>query len=153
MHSVSDIDDSGFDLPIAAPWRSIIKGLLTVFAAPAFWKMAASIKDVVGGRQRQSRSALNYSALLLRVGNIGDAVFDRCQRRMLMMESVDTRISWETHTHLWPRPSGRMMHTPPLGIRPVLSLGRSLRSHVPSPGWMDGWMQVDGCRWMRLTWS
>jgi len=92
MHSAIDIDGSGSDLPIVASWRSIIKGY-SLFCSSAVRKIAASVHDVVRSPQRQSRSALDYSALLPPVGNIRDAVFDRCQRRMLMMESVDTRIS------------------------------------------------------------
>ena len=90
MHSVIDIDDSGFDLPIVASWRSIIKGS-SLFCSWAVCKMAASINNIVSRQQRQSCSpgpALNYPAILPRLGNITDAVFDRCQRRMLMMESV-----------------------------------------------------------------
>lgn len=97
MHSVTDIDDvscSSFDLPIVASWRSIIKGY-SLFCSSVVCKMAASINNIVTRQQRQSWSAdaLNYSAMLPWVGNIRDAVFDRCQRRRLMMESV----GWYAH--------------------------------------------------------
>lgn len=56
--------------------------------------------------------------------------------------SVDTRISWETHTHLWSRPSGCTIQTPPFGTHPVLSPGKNLYRGIIC--WtvprMDGWM-------------
>lgn len=91
---VIDIDSRSFDLPIAASRRSIIRGFWPCCSAP-LCKMAASKNNIVGGQQRHSGSsrARNYSAVLPRLGNLRDAVFDRCQRRMLMMESV----GWYAH--------------------------------------------------------
>lgn len=56
MHSVIDIDDSSFDLPIVASWRSIIKGY-SLFCSSAVCKMAASINNIVTRQRRQSWSA------------------------------------------------------------------------------------------------
>lgn len=121
MQSAIDIDDvscSSFDLPIVASWRSIIKGY-SLFCSWAVCKMAALQNSLVASQSFSAR----FWMILRRwpwLASIRDAVFDAVSVGCWWWSrSVNTRISWETHTHLWPRPSGCMLQTPPFGKHPV----------------------------------
>lgn len=122
MQSAIDIDVvscSSFDLPIVASWRSIIKGY-SLFCSLAVCKMAALQKSLVASVLFPPGFELSCAAAVPWLVSIRDAFFDAVSVGCWWWSrSVDTRISWETHTHLWPRPSGWMLQTPPFGKPPV----------------------------------